>query len=355
MSSQDAIADKPSLERLHLDQPGRRRALLSLVIAALLAAGAWFAIGEAASYPSVLHALGRANVWWLLLALAGAGLGYVGYGLLYQVFSGLGSGPRPSFRVVLRLTVGIFGASVIATSAGRLGAEYWSLRRMREKPAQAWSRVLALNIAAWAVLSAVAALAAAALLIAASHGAPRGVELAWLLLLPACSLPVAWLTSPSRQRWADDQGGRVRRLAASVIRSLVLLRQAVHAEATRGRGAAGGLIYWGGELLILWGALRAFGVGLNPAALVIGYATGYASTILPLPAGGAGGVDAASVYALTLVGVPLSPALLATLVQRIFSYWLPVLIAGASWRSIGRLRTDLAAVPRGREVGEATQ
>jgi uncharacterized membrane protein YbhN (UPF0104 family) len=93
------------------------------------------------------------------------------------------------------------------------------------------------------------------------------------------------------------------------------------------------------------GAAR-FGVDLGVAPLVVGYATGYVSTMLPLPAGGAGGVDAASTYALTLVGVPLGPALLATLVQRVCNYWLPLLIATLAARSLKCLRGELGRVRR---------
>lgn len=93
------------------------------------------------------------------------------------------------------------------------------------------------------------------------------------------------------------------------------------------------------------GAAR-FGVDLGVAPLVVGYATGYVSTMLPLPAGGAGGVDAASTYALTLVGVHLGPALLATLVQRLCTYWLPLGVAALAAPSLRRLRADLRKVPR---------
>jgi uncharacterized membrane protein YbhN (UPF0104 family) len=57
-------------------------------------------------------------------------------------------------------------------------------------------------------------------------------------------------------------------------------------------------------------------------------------------------VDAATTYALTLVGVPLAPALLATLVQRLCTYWLPLVVAILATPSLRRLRTDLPTVPR---------
>lgn len=328
------------------EQQSTRRTVATLVVAALLGAGVWLLIGQAASYSRLLHAVERSTPWWLAGALAAAVVGYLGYALLYQAVVGVAGGPRPPLPLTLRVAVAVFGASVIATSAGRLGSEYWTLRRMRVGPPQAWSRVLAINIAAWAMLAALACPAALALLAGAGRGAPLGVELAWLLAPPVCAMAALYLSAPARHSLAEDRGGRARRMFASALRALVLLRVLATRPRALSRGLPGALLYWTGELLAMWMALRAFGVSLGPAALVIGYATGYASTILPLPAGGAGGVDAASTYALTLVGVPLGPALLATLVQRLCTYWLPLAVAMLAARSLKRLGGDLTKVPR---------
>lgn len=326
------------------DSQSARRTVLTLVVAALLGAGVWFLIGQAASYSKLLHAITRAHPGWLVAAVCGALIGYVGYALLYRAIARLADGPRPALWLTLRLTVAIFGASVIATAAGRLGSEYWSLRRMGEPAPQAWSRVLAINTAGWGVLALLAFTGAIVLLATGGH-APLGVKIAWLVALPAGLLPAIWLTSGWRLRLSEDSGGRVRRTLAAALRGVLLLRWLCRRPPDLTRGFAGALLHWGGELLTMWAALRAFGIHLDYGPLVVGYATGYASTILPLPAGGAGGVDAATTYALTLVGVPLGPALLATLVQRLCTYWMPLLIALVAARSIKRLRGDLTGVP----------
>jgi len=49
--------------------------------------------------------------------------------------------------------------------------------------------------------------------------------------------------------------------------------------------------------------------------------------ILPLPLWGVGGVDAATTYALTAVGTPLAPALVAVGVYRLFAFWAPTIPA----------------------------
>jgi hypothetical protein len=322
-----------------------------VAVTALLGTGVWFLIGQAASYSKLVHAITRADPWWLVGALAASTVAYFGYALLYRALAGLADGPRPHPGLTLRLTIAVLGASVIATAAGRLGSEYWTLRRMRERPPQAWSRVLAINIAQWALLAALAWIGALALLLGSGHGAPRGVELAWLLALPLCLVPALYLTSHARRRLTEDWGGPVRRTFASALRGIVLLRMLSRRPRALSRGLPGGLLYWASELLTVWAALHAFGISISFPALAVGYATGYVSTMLPLPAGGAGGVDAASTYALTLVGVALGPALLATLVQRLCTYWLPLVVALLASPSLRRLRTELPRVPRASMAG----
>jgi uncharacterized membrane protein YbhN (UPF0104 family) len=324
----------------------RRRVITTVAVAALLGGGVWFLIGQAADYSKLARAIGQAGSWWLLAALAASCICYFGYALLYQALSGVADGPRPPWKTALRVAVAIFGASVVATAAGRLGAEYWTLRRMGESAPQAWSRVLAINTAQWALLAGGAFVGAVALLLGAGAGAPLVVKLAWLLALPVCAVPAIFLSSPARSALAQDRGGPARRTLASALRGLVLLRVMAGQPRFAYRGLGGGLLYWAGELLTVWAALHAFGVSIGFFPLVVAYATGYVSTTLPLPAGGAGGVDAANTFALTLVGVALGPALLATLVQRICTYWLPLVLALVASHWLKRLGSELPTVPR---------
>ena len=85
------------------------------------------------------------------------------------------------------------------------------------------------------------------------------------------------------------------------------------------------MLFWIGNLVCLWAALRSVGIALPLAELVLAYATGHVAAIAPLPFGGVGGVDAALTYALTVVGVSLAPALVGVAVYRLFSFWLPTI------------------------------
>jgi uncharacterized membrane protein YbhN (UPF0104 family) len=316
---------------------------VGVLIGLFLAAGVWVLIGQLASFHRLGDALRHADPAWLVLSVGATAAGYLGYALLFRSVATVAEGPQPPLPLVLRLTVAVFGASVIATSAGRLGSEYWAFRRMGEPAPQAWSRSLAINVWFWAVLGALAWSGATALLIAGGR-APLSLEVAWIIVLPACAAPAWLLSSAKRRHLAEDRGGWARRGLAAALRSLVLLR-GLHGRRLRA-ATTGGLLHWGAELLTVWAALRAFGVDLSYGSLVLAYATGYVVTMVPLPAGGAGAVDAASTFALTLVGVPLAPALLATLVMRLATYWLPLGVAAVQFRSVRRLGDDLAAVPR---------
>jgi uncharacterized membrane protein YbhN (UPF0104 family) len=64
-------------------------------------------------------------------------------------------------------------------------------------------------------------------------------------------------------------------------------------------------------------------------------------TSLPLPAGGAGGVEAGLAFTLTGIGIPLVPALLATLVYRVYTLWLPLLVAAAFVPQVPKLAEEL--------------
>jgi len=218
------------------------------------------------------------------------------------------------------------GAFAAATAAGGMSVDYWSLRQAGEPPSRAATRVLALQTLRWAVLS-VWVVVAAILLLAGDGSAPAGICIAWIGVVPACYAGGLWVSAPRRrERLGTDRGNPLRRGFALAVRALALIRTVVPTPDGR-RAVAGVAVYWIGDLLCLWGAVRAFGTGLGPAELVAAYATGYVASALPLPAGGAGGVDAAMTFALHAFGVPLGTALLGTLAFRLVAFWLPLVPA----------------------------
>jgi hypothetical protein len=144
--------------------------------------------------------------------------------------------------------------------------------------------------------------------------------------------------------------GKVRSAFSAAAAAAVLARRLlVHRDSHRA-AVLGPPVYWFGDMLCLWAALRAFDVRLSPLLLVLVYASGYVANFLPLPTGGIGGVDAATAFAITAVGVPLSQALLGVFAYRFFSFLLPTLPAIIAIPTLRKAGTELdvyAAETRG--------
>jgi uncharacterized protein (TIRG00374 family) len=76
--------------------------------------------------------------------------------------------------------------------------------------------------------------------------------------------------------------------------------------------------------------------------VLLAYVVAQAFAMIPITPGGVGFVDAGLTALLALVGVPADTALIATLLYRLFSFWLPIplgVLAWAGWRTTRRLRS----------------
>src|SRR5262249_24494478 len=105
-------------------------------------------------------------------------------------------------------------------------------------------------------------------------------------------------------------------------------------------GFAGVSLYWFGDILTLWAALKVFEADVSTPALILAYATGYVLTRRSLPGGGAGVVEFLMTFALVWVGMPLAPAILGVLTYRVFSFWLPIVRALAVLPTVRNLYAE---------------
>ena len=133
---------------------------------------------------------------------------------------------------------------------------------------------------------------------------------------------------------------------ADAIGGVVFVRWLLLNARRQLRGLLGYPIYWTGQLMVVYAALRAFDADVGLAPLVVAFTTGYVVTALPLPAGGAGGIEAALALTLNAVGVPLESALLAAVTYRIVAFWLPLIPTLVLLPTIRRLDEDLPRTPR---------
>jgi uncharacterized protein (TIRG00374 family) len=87
----------------------------------------------------------------------------------------------------------------------------------------------------------------------------------------------------------------------------------------------------GFDYIALLCALRAVGAQPRPSLVLLAYAATQLLALIPLTPGGLGFVEAGLVGTLTLAGVASQDALVATLLYRLVSYWLPIPAGGVAY------------------------
>jgi len=326
--------------------PAGWQAALGIVAALLVAIGVAALIAKAAGFSEVGDALAEADsTWFFACFLAEAGA-LAAYALVVRESLRWREGPKPGFGLSVHVTLASLGATriVAAAGAGGLAVTYWCFRRARFSTREALVRVLGLNTLVFLVFGAGAWLAALLTTLGVLGDAALGLTVPWLAIVPFCVVAARFVTEPGRlARLSAPTGSVLRRGLGYAISGAAWVREVLPSPEGR-RALAAATFYWAADVVCLWAALHSVGQSLPVADLALAYATGYAAMILPLPFGGIGGVDAAMTYALTAVGVPLAPALVAVAVYRLFGYWVPTIPALAA----------LVLLPRaGRELEQA--
>jgi uncharacterized protein (TIRG00374 family) len=87
----------------------------------------------------------------------------------------------------------------------------------------------------------------------------------------------------------------------------------------------------GFDYIALLCALRAVGGDPRPSLVLLAYAATQLLALIPLTPGGLGFVEAGLVGTLTLAGVAPQDALVATLLYRLVSFWLPIPAGGVAY------------------------
>ena len=127
-------------------------------------------------------------------------------------------------------------------------------------------------------------------------------------------------------------------LASRLVESRDFVRTALSESWKRAVPAALGNQLF--DFLALYVSLLAVGSRVDPVLVLLAYVAGSALAMIPITPGGLGFVEAGLTGVLTLAGVTPEHAVLATLIYRLFSYWMPLpagLIASFLYRRRHRL------------------
>lgn len=328
------------------EEPGpyrvaRRHLFLGGVGAVLLLVGVALLLGKAAGYARLLHDLRAADPRWLLLALAGEAVCFAGYIVSLRAVTRFEGGPRLALGDAAHLAFATLGAGrlFVGGGAGALAIDYWALRRAGAPKDEAAARVVALSLLPLAAVWTGTWLAALTLTPAEPARAPLHLTLPWLVGVPAVFAAARFYRAPRWHGRLGRLGARLGRWPATLDVGFSLVRRLVARPRANALALAAAALYWAGDAVCLWAGLRAFGVSIDPARLLLAYGTGSLASLLPLPFGGIGSADAAIAASVRAVGVPFAPALLGVLAYRLFSYWLPTvpgIAAFAALQPLGR-------------------
>jgi len=78
-------------------------------------------------------------------------------------------------------------------------------------------------------------------------------------------------------------------------------------------------------------ALVAFGARARPSEVLLAYVVAQALALIPITPGGLGFVESGLTAFLVLIGISADTALIATLLYRLVSFWLPIPVGASAW------------------------
>jgi uncharacterized protein (TIRG00374 family) len=314
------------------------RGLLTLggfLLAAL--AALYFLLPKLAGLQDTWRRIEDGSPWWMALALLFTLGMFAGYVMQFRgIFLRARGGRRIGWRAAYEITMAGLAASRLfaAGGAGGLVLTAWALRRAgmaRRDVADTTLAFLILTYVPYAVSLIVCGLGL-------RLGLFPGDAPFTLTVVPAIVAAVAVAIAvgiafvpPDLQRRAEASIGRhgrlgrlIGRLANAPASASAGIRLAVEHVRSGNLALVGAILFWAFQILVLWAAFRAFGDAPPWAVLIQAFFVGMLGNLLPLP-GGVGGVEGGMIGALVAFGVDSGLAVVAVLVFRAFTFWLPLI------------------------------
>lgn len=318
-----ASSDGRQLTRGHI--------LSLLAVGTVLAAGALLGIVVAVGEPAVARAWGHARWGWLVLAPIAVAVSHLGYSVAYREVADAEGKPDMAPDHALALVAAGFG---VFNTRGGFALDELGLAEFGFGRREAKLRVLVLATLEYAVLAPAAFAAALAMLVGGLR-TQAGLVPSWVIGVPAGAAVAVALMAIRRLSGGGFPGTRYGgRLLGRFLDAVGLTMATLFRWPGGLRAAAGMSLYWAADIAALGAALAVFGHGVSVAALVLGYATGYALTRRSLPLAGSGAVEALLPFALSWVSVSLASAVLAVVAYRLFNLWLAELGAAMGLRRL---------------------
>jgi uncharacterized protein (TIRG00374 family) len=262
---------------------------------------------------------------------------FAGYVAMFRgVYTRAHDGERIDWKASYQITMAGLAASRIfaAGGAGGLVLQAWALRRSgmpKRRVADTTLSFLILTYFPYVIALIVCG-------IGLRVGIFPGPAPFTLTVVPAILAAIALLIGlavalvpTDLQRRLDGFGrrnGRLGRLAAKLANAPASasagMRDAIAHVRSGDPALLGAFAFWGFQILVLWASFRAFGDAPPVAVLIQAFFVGMLGNLLPMP-GGVGGVEGGMIGAFAAFEVDSGLAVVAVLVFRGFTFWLPLI------------------------------
>lgn len=327
---EDEQEDRPSL------QVTRRNLLVlgGFLLASILAL--YFLLPQIAGLDDTWNRIGDGRPEWTAAALLLTVGMFGGYVAMFRGVFVRGGGSHIGWAASYEITMAGLAASRLfaAGGAGGLVLTAWALRRSGMP-----KRTVADKTISFLVLT---YLPYAVAIVVCGFGLHWGVfsgsdpfsltfvpaVVALVLLVLALAIALIPTDLQRRLRPLASRKGRlarvVQQLAAGPAATSAGVRDALEHLRSRDPALLGAVLFWAFQIAVLWAAFHAFGDAPPTAVLVQAFFLGMLGNLLPMP-GGVGGVEGGMIGAFAAFGVAGGLAVVAVLVYRAFTFWLPLL------------------------------
>jgi uncharacterized membrane protein YbhN (UPF0104 family) len=280
------------------------------------------------------------------------------------VFRGAGAA-RLGWRASYEITMAGLAASRIfaAGGAGGLVLTAWALRQAGMEPRRVADKTLSFLILTYVPYVAALILCGFGLRLGILSGdAPftlTVVPAVFSLVAIAIGVGCAFVPTDLERRVREDHppatrlGSLAQKAANFPAAASAGMRDAFSHARAGDISLVGAVLYWAFQIAVLWAAFRAFGDAPPVGVLVQAFFIGMLGNLLPLP-GGVGGVEGGMIGAFAAFDVSTGLAVVAVLVYRAFTFWLPLVPGIVAYfqlrRTVERWRaraagTDDVAIP----------
>jgi uncharacterized protein (TIRG00374 family) len=318
-----------------LDFNGRTVLTLCGFLAAMIL-GLYLLLPQLAGLEDTWERIEAGSPLWILIGLAltvGMFAGYVEMfrGVFAKVAEGV-IGRRESYLITM---AGLAASRIFAAGgAGGLVLQAWALRQ-----AGVAKRVVADKTISFLVLT---YFPYALAVVVCGFGLRLGIfpgeapftmtvvpAVIALIMMGLCGVIILVPTDLTRRLdgFAKRTGyvGRIaQRLALIPAATSAGLRDALQHLRSRDPALLGAFLFWAFQIAVLWAAFHAFGEPPPLAVLIQAFFVGMLGNLLPIP-GGVGGVEGGMIGAFAAFGVDAGLAVVAVLVFRAFTFWLPLI------------------------------